>query len=116
MDWLLWLIRCARGEGADHRGTLAFLPTFHVIGYTNNFLYNLTVGARCFLREVWPLPRAALAANLQAAMRTARCIDGPPRVIATDLLTSLEMHPPCLLRTRRRPPSRPRSCSARAPS
>ena len=89
MDWLLWLIPCARGEGADHRGTLAFLPTFHVIGYTNNFLYNLTVGARCFLREVWPLPRAALAANLQAAMRTARCIDAPPRVIATDLLTSL---------------------------
>ena len=26
-----------------HRGTLAFLPTFHVIGFTNNFLYNLLV-------------------------------------------------------------------------
>jgi acyl-CoA synthetase (AMP-forming)/AMP-acid ligase II len=25
-------------RGAAHRGTLAFLPTFHVIGFTNNFL------------------------------------------------------------------------------
>ena len=34
-----------------HRGTLAFLPTFHVIGFTNNFLYNLTVGAQLNLHE-----------------------------------------------------------------
>jgi len=26
-----------------HRGTLAFLPAFHVIGFTNNFIYNLLV-------------------------------------------------------------------------
>jgi acyl-CoA synthetase (AMP-forming)/AMP-acid ligase II len=31
------------GGSAEHRGTLAFLPLFHVIGFTNNFLYNLTV-------------------------------------------------------------------------
>ena len=30
-----------------HRGTLAFLPTFHVIGFTNNFLANLAAGVRC---------------------------------------------------------------------
>ena len=82
IGWLLWLISRARGEGADHRGTLAFLPTFHVIGYTNNFLYNLTVGARCFLREVWPLPLVAPAANLQAGRCTPPAssgrVDGPP--------------------------------------
>ena len=26
---------------AAHEGSLAFLPSFHVIGFTNNFLYNL---------------------------------------------------------------------------
>eukprot|EP00962_Isochrysis_galbana_P011508 scaffold3225_cov105-Isochrysis_galbana.AAC.4 len=31
------------GGRTEHRGTLAFLPLFHVIGFTNNFLYNLRV-------------------------------------------------------------------------
>ena len=32
-----------------HHGTLAFLPLFHVIGFTNNFLHNLACGLRCML-------------------------------------------------------------------
>jgi acyl-coenzyme A synthetase/AMP-(fatty) acid ligase len=41
-----------RGEASGmeaHRGTLAFLPTFHVIGFTNNFLFNLHAGVPCLL-------------------------------------------------------------------
>lgn len=33
----------------EHRGTLAFLPIFHVIGFTNNFLHNLLAGVSCTL-------------------------------------------------------------------
>ena len=37
------------GDKTAHRGTLAFLPSFHVIGFTNNFLYNLYAGVRCMV-------------------------------------------------------------------
>ena len=37
-----------------HRGTLAFLPTFHVIGFTNNFLANLNAGVRCCVHRDAP--------------------------------------------------------------
>eukprot|EP00966_Prymnesium_polylepis_P117703 2721071-Prymnesium_polylepis.1 len=33
--------------GAPNAGTLSFLPNFHVIGFTNNFLFNLYAGIRC---------------------------------------------------------------------
>ncbi|KAL1510319.1 hypothetical protein AB1Y20_006639 [Prymnesium parvum] len=44
-------LAASRADGAQwsHRGTLAFLPTFHVIGFTNNFVYNLHAGVRCML-------------------------------------------------------------------
>ena len=32
--------------GEAHAGTLAFLPPFHVIGFTNNFLFNILAGVR----------------------------------------------------------------------
>ena len=37
-----------------HRGTLSFLPTFHVIGFTNNFLANLAAGVRCCVHRDAP--------------------------------------------------------------
>ena len=56
-DGLLWSCRAKRHaertvlgvRDDEHRGTLAFLPTFHVIGFTNNFLYNLLAGVRCMV-------------------------------------------------------------------
>ena len=54
---LLWSCRAKRSaeravlgiDDTEHRGTLAFLPAFHVIGFTNNFLYNLLCGVRCMV-------------------------------------------------------------------
>ena len=54
---LLWTCRSKRAaeksvlglSDSEHRGTLAFLPAFHVIGFTNNFLYNLLHGVRCMV-------------------------------------------------------------------
>ena len=49
-------------DGAAHRGTLAFLPAFHVIGFTNNFLYNLYAGVRCMVHA--DAPRVPLGGSL----------------------------------------------------
>jgi long-chain acyl-CoA synthetase len=47
---LLWSCRAKLeahgGVDAVKRGTLSFLPNFHVMGFTNNFLFNVCV-ARC---------------------------------------------------------------------
>ena len=69
-----------------HRGTLAFLPTFHVIGFTNNFLANLAAGVRCCVYRDAPhmplTPRLLLRAcdelrpTLLDTVR-ARCLAAP---------------------------------------
>ena len=58
---LLWSCDARRAEQealnpslAAHEGSLAFLPSFHVIGFTNNFLCNLRHGTRCLLHHDAP--------------------------------------------------------------
>ena len=34
---------------APHAASLSFLPTYHIIGFVNNFLFNLYAGARCLV-------------------------------------------------------------------
>ena len=71
---LLW--QCARKLGASGEvvaqpaaGSLCFLPNFHVIGWTNNFLFNLYAGIRCAVQhqaESAPLsPRLMLQASAE---------------------------------------------------
>ena len=55
---LLWNCRQRLTLQADafaepNAGTLSLLPNFHVIGFTNNFLFNLLAGVRCVM---WPGP------------------------------------------------------------
>ena len=49
-------------SSSRHAGTLAFLPSFHVIGFTNNFLANLRAGVRCCLHA--DAPTVALSPSL----------------------------------------------------
>eukprot|EP00966_Prymnesium_polylepis_P068882 1600133-Prymnesium_polylepis.2 len=52
---LLWNCRQRLALQADafaepNAGTLSLLPNFHVIGFTNNFLFNLLAGVRCVVQ------------------------------------------------------------------
>lgn len=44
---------------AAHGGTLCLLPCFHVLGFCNNFLFNLVAGVRAFCLAAPPSPQAA---------------------------------------------------------
>ena len=52
---------------AAHEGSLAFLPSFHVIGFTNNFLCNLRHGTRCLLHHDAPTTPTSAPLLLRAA-------------------------------------------------
>ena len=60
---------------APNAGTLSFLPNFHVIGFTNNFLFNLYAGIRCAVQ----LGVSALTPRLMLQA----CADLSPTVVDT---------------------------------
>ena len=62
------LSRAPQDGAQHHRGTLAFLPTFHVIGFTNNFLYNLLSGVRCMVH----LDAASVKLSSSILLKAAR--------------------------------------------
>ena len=76
---------------AHSRGTLAFLPAFHVIGFTNNFLYNLYAGVRCMVHVDAPSVPNSGTLLLRA------CAELRPSILDTvpALLTSLIEVDPC---------------------
>jgi acyl-CoA synthetase (AMP-forming)/AMP-acid ligase II len=51
----------------DPPASLCFLPIFHVIGYTNNFLFNLYAGLRCLVNDLADSPAHGLSPALVAA-------------------------------------------------
>ncbi|KAL1529311.1 hypothetical protein AB1Y20_000265 [Prymnesium parvum] len=62
---------------APNAGTLSLLPNFHVIGFTNNFLFNLFAGVRCVVQA------DAGSAPLSARLMLEACACTRPTVLDT---------------------------------
>ena len=71
--------------GAPHAGTLSFLPNFHVIGFTNNFLFNLHAGVRCAVLH------DASTSPLSPRLILQACADLRPTVVDTVVWLAEEM-------------------------
>eukprot|EP00854_Cymbomonas_tetramitiformis_P004259 gene4259-5243_t len=79
---LLW--NCARklelspsAFTAPGASTVCFLPNFHVVGFVNNFLFNLCTGARCHMFA------ACSAPPVTPALLLAACSELRPDVLST---------------------------------
>ncbi|KAK3255042.1 hypothetical protein CYMTET_35763, partial [Cymbomonas tetramitiformis] len=57
--------------------TVCFLPNFHVVGFVNNFLFNLCTGARCHMFA------ACSAPPVTPALLLAACSELRPDVLST---------------------------------
>jgi acyl-coenzyme A synthetase/AMP-(fatty) acid ligase len=53
-------------SSAQPPGTLCFLPIYHVIGFVNNFLFNLYAGLRCLINDMADSPTRGLTPQLVA--------------------------------------------------
>ena len=79
---LLWNCRQrlalqAEAFAEPNAGTLSLLPNFHVIGFTNNFLFNLLAGVRCVVQA------DAGGAALSARLMLEACACTRPTVLDT---------------------------------
>ena len=66
----------AEAFAEPNAGTLSLLPNFHVIGFTNNFLFTLLAGVRCVVQADAggaALSAAAAATMASCASRACRC-------------------------------------------
>lgn len=60
---------------APHAASLSFLPTYHIIGFVNNFLFNLYAGVRClvYTDPATPITAGTVMAGVAALHPTVVC-------------------------------------------